>query len=54
MQVEMNLHVKFQEIVIISVSLTPFSFKLALAEFPKIFHACKAVGAMELILVIPR
>ena len=54
MQLETKLHVKFQVIVIISVNLTPSSFKLTLAEFPKIFRACKTVGAMELILVIPR
>ena len=54
MQLVTKLHVKFQVTVIISVNLTLFSFKLTLAEFPKIFRAYKAAGAMELILAIPR
>ena len=54
MQVKTKRRVKFQKTVIISVNLTHFSFKLTLAEFHKIFRVYKVVGAMELILVIPR
>ena len=46
MRLETKHCVKFQMTVIISVNLTPFSFKLTLAEFHKMFRAYNVVGAI--------